>query len=106
MRPVAKRQSALRAPLNHILGTEANVRVLRILASLTEPIAAPELAKRAALQRSSVHRTLKDLETYGIVSFVGVTQRATVSLRSQNPLSHALRRSEERRVGKECRARW
>ena len=91
MRPVAKPQSALRSPLNHILGTEANVRVLRILAGLSEPIAAPDLARRTALQRSSVHRSLRDLETYGIVSFLGVTQRATVSLRPQNPLSQALR---------------
>jgi hypothetical protein len=65
--------------------------VLRILAGLKEPIAAPELAKRAALQRSSVHRTLRDLETYGIVSFVGVSQRTTVSLRGENPLSRVLR---------------
>ena len=32
MRPTAKLQSALRTPLNDILGTEANVRILRVLA--------------------------------------------------------------------------
>lgn len=91
MRPISTTQSALQAPLNHILGTEANVRVLRILALLGEPVGTSEIARRAGLQRSSVHRALRDLEASGIVSFLGVSQRANVGLRAENPLSQALR---------------
>ena len=45
MRPVTVRQSALRAPLNAFLGTEANVRLLRILTQTAEPVTATQLAR-------------------------------------------------------------
>jgi len=52
MRPTSRPQSALRCPLNHILGTEANVRVLRAILLSDIPIGVPELARRAELQPS------------------------------------------------------
>lgn len=89
MRPTAKRQSALRAPLNDILGTEANVRVLRVLSRRTEPIAVAELARQAQLQSSTVHRALKSLESTGIIEFR--ERRLGVALRTASPLAKPIR---------------
>ena len=91
MRPTAHPQSAIRTPLNHVLATEVNVRVLRILSELSSPITAAELARRAQLQRSSVHRGLKVLEDTGVVEFVGPGPRVQVVLRDHNPLVKGLR---------------
>lgn len=89
MRPTAQPQSALRAPLNDVLGTEANVRVLRVLSQLREPIAAAELARTAELQPSTVHRTLKSLELTGVIEFSGA--RFRVALREGSPLAKPVR---------------
>lgn len=91
MRPTAHPQSAIRTPLNQLLGTEANVRVLRVLSDLTTAIAAPEVARRAQLQRSSVHRTLRALEDGGVVEFIGSGSRVQVALRDLSPLAKGIR---------------
>jgi hypothetical protein len=91
MRPPAQSQSALRFPLNHILGTEANVRVLRVLSQLASPISAPELAKRSQLQRSSVHRATKFLEELGIVAYVGTAAHSQIALREESPVAKPIR---------------
>src|SRR5437879_3467920 len=91
MRPTAQSQSALRMPLNRILATEANVRVLRVLADVSSPLSAPELARRAQLQRSSVHRALKGLAETGIVEHVGTAPHAQLTLRARHPLAKAIR---------------
>jgi len=91
MRPTSQPQSALRAPLNHILSTEANVRVLRVLADLRTPINPPELARRAQLQRSSVHRALKALEETGVVKFIGTIPHSQVALSEHSPMAQAIR---------------
>jgi hypothetical protein len=89
MRPTAQPQSSLRAPLNKILSTEAHVRVLRALAPLTEPIVVAELARKAQLQPSTVHRALVSLEQTGTIQFSGA--RLLVSLREEGPMSAAIR---------------
>src|SRR5687768_2354509 len=89
MRPTAQLQSALRAPLNDVFGTEANVRVLRVLSDLNEPIAAAELARKAELRPSTVHRTLKALELTGILELSGAPFR--FSLREESPLAKPIR---------------
>jgi hypothetical protein len=91
MRPTTQPQSAIRMPLNGILGTEANVRILRALAESTAPISAAELARRAQLQRSSVHRALKLLAGLGTVSFVGTAPHLQVSLADRSPLTKPIR---------------
>jgi DNA-binding transcriptional ArsR family regulator len=78
-------------PLNGILGTEANVRILRALAESTAPISAAELARRAQLQRSSVHRALRTLAGLGIVSFVGTAPHLQVSLADRSALTEPIR---------------
>lgn len=71
MRPTARPQSAMRYPLNHVLGTEAHVRVLREIMLSDIPIGASELARRALLQLSGVARVLTRLEDLGIIEAVG-----------------------------------
>jgi DNA-binding transcriptional ArsR family regulator len=90
MRPIARPQSALRSPLNDILGTEANVRILRTLAGTSLPMAPTEIAAHALLNLSGAVRALATLEEAGIVERVGSGRRQPVVLRRQHPLARAL----------------
>lgn len=90
MRPTARPQSAIRAPLNHMLGTEANVRILRVLVTTEEPIAPTEIATAASLNLSGVVRALSALEESGIVAYVGVGRRPLMTLRRRHPLARAI----------------
>lgn len=91
VRPTTQQQSGVRMPLNAIFGTEANVRILRALASSTVPITAAELSRRAQLQRSSVHRALKVLTDLGIVSFGGAAPHLQAALAQTSPLAKPIR---------------
>ncbi|MGB5674463.1 MAG: winged helix-turn-helix domain-containing protein [Gemmatimonadota bacterium] len=92
MRPPAESQSALRNPLNHMLGTETAVRILRVLATTETPIGKSELARQIDLNPSGVRRALRQLIELGIVDEVGNTPRQPVRLRETNALSQPLRR--------------
>src|SRR5689334_830313 len=101
MRPTKQPQSRLLQPLNEILGTEANVRVLRVLALRNTSLSAGELAKRAMLGRTSIYPALRELERTGVVELIGAGARKLVQLRERHPLSRALRelyRAEARRL--------
>ncbi|HEU4586161.1 MAG TPA: winged helix-turn-helix domain-containing protein, partial [Gemmatimonadaceae bacterium] len=101
MRPTSRRESVLRSPLNDILGTEANVRLLRVLSRTQLPMTATELARQAAITLSGVGRALGALERTGIIEFVGVGSRRPVQLRRAHPLVPALEAlfsAEEQRV--------
>lgn len=91
MRPPKERQTELLQPLNQIFGTEANVRLLRVLALQNTSLAAGELAKRARLGRTSIYPALRQLERAGIVEFIGAGSRKLVQLRDRYPLSQILR---------------
>lgn len=90
MPPMPRRQSALRAPLNYLLGTEASVRVLRVLVHADAPLLAAEIARRAALQRASVTATVRRLSDVGVVEPVGLGTGQLVRLRSEHPLGAAI----------------
>lgn len=91
MRPTKLRQSHLLQPLNRVLGTEANVRLVRVLALSSTPVTSGELAKRALLGRTSIYPALRELERAGIVEFVGAGTQRQVQLRDRNPLAGILR---------------
>ena len=91
MRPPAKRQSALRTPLNCILSTEVNVRVLRVISSSQSPLGKSEVARRAALNPSGVRRSVADLVEFGILEPVGAGRRQLVTMRGRHPLAPALK---------------
>ena len=71
MRPVATAQSALQYPLNYILGTEAALRVLRVIYQSDIPIGIAELARQAQLQKSGVARICTRLEDLGVLEAIG-----------------------------------
>lgn len=91
MRPAARKQSALRAPLNAILGTEAAVRVLRVLALASVPLSRREVAERAALHMSGIPRVLSHLENLGVIELIGRGRSRPVQLRNVHPLVPQLR---------------
>jgi DNA-binding transcriptional regulator GbsR (MarR family) len=100
MRPLKHRQNLMVQPLNDIFGTEANVRLLRVLALRNTSLTAGELAKRAVLGRTSIYPALRELERAGVVEFIGSGSRRLVQLRDRHPLSRMLRelfRAEARR---------
>jgi DNA-binding transcriptional regulator GbsR (MarR family) len=100
MRPPKQRQNRLLQPLNEIFGTEANVRLLRVLALRNTSLTAGELAKCSMLGRTSIYPALRELERTGVVEFIGAGARKLVQLRERYPLSRTLRklfRAEARR---------
>ena len=99
--PRPRHQSALRAPLNEMLGTEANVRLLRVLALAEISLGAGELARRARLGRTGVYPALASLERVGLVEFVGAGATRQVRLRGAHPLAApiaSLFRAEAQRI--------
>jgi len=91
MRPPTHRQNRFLRPLDEILGSQANVRLLRVLALRPTPLTAGELAKSALLGRTSIYPALRQLERAGIVEFVGAGSQRLVQLRDRHPLSRILR---------------
>jgi hypothetical protein len=91
MRPPKREQSRVLQPLNDILGTHANVRLIRTLSLSSTPLTAGELARRAALGRTSIYPALRELEFTGIVEFVGAGAQRQTQLRERHPLARALK---------------
>ena len=87
MRPVVSEQSYLRNPLNELLGTEANVRLLRALANETdEPLTAPDIAARSGLTIQWTRKALKRLFQSGVVLRVGGGRKHQYELNRSNKL--------------------
>ncbi len=91
MRPPKHRQSRLLQPLNEILATEANVRLVRVLTLSRTSLTSGEVAKRAQLGRTSIYPALRVLERAGVVEFVGAGSHRQVQLRDRHPLAGALK---------------
>lgn len=86
-----KPQSALRMPLNRILGTETNVRILRAIYQLEVPIGISELARYIKMDKSGVWRAVSTLETLGALEGVGLGQQQTLQARKEYSLTRHLR---------------
>jgi len=72
MRPIASAQDPLRYPLNDILGTRAQVRLLRVMATEVEgPLTVVDVAKRSGLTVPGAQKALEKLLRSGFVSRVG-----------------------------------
>ncbi len=91
MRPPATSQSALRAPLNRLLGTEASVRILRELTRAEAPLSASELAETTQLGLAGISKAVGGLIASGIVERVGTSTRSPVRIRGDHPLTPAIR---------------
>lgn len=101
MRPVAEEQDVLRFPLNQVLGTEAQVRLVRVLANqVLGPVSAPEAAEQAGITPAGARRALANLVRSGCVRRIGRGRSQQFELRDDAPLAPALRllfRAEEDR---------
>ena len=72
MRPIVFEQNPLRYPLNELFGTEAHLRLLRVLASEVDgPLTAVEAAGRAGLTTRGARKALRRLLQSGFVIHVG-----------------------------------
>ena len=84
-------QNPLLRPLNEILGTQANVRLMRALALSTTSVTSGELASRAQLGRTAIYPALRALERAGVIEFVGAGSQRQVQLRDRHPLAGGLK---------------
>ena len=91
MRPIATEQNALRYPLNQLLGTPANVRLLRILSNeVVGPITTADAADRAGLTEAGARLALGRLARTGFVRRVGGGRSHQFALREADPLAAQL----------------
>jgi len=79
-------QSAQRYPLTVVLGTEANVRLLRELSRHGAQLSAPDLVRRTGLAKTSVWAGLSALEEAGVASVAGTGRSRLYSLQVDHPL--------------------
>ena len=91
MRPPTKQQDPIEAPLNAILGTTGNVRVLRVLTGTGSAIGRSEVARKAALYPTGVRIVLDRLAELGLVDVIGSGRNKAVHLRERHPLTEPLR---------------
>lgn len=90
MRPVAKPDSSLRHPLTGILGTEANVRLLRELVMHGGQVSAPHLAMRTGVSEQHVRSALARLVTFGVVLMIGSARSRLYCFAADYPLAAEL----------------
>ncbi len=93
MRPIVSDQNSLRNPLNELLGTQAHVRLLRVLASEVDgPLTASGAAEYAGLTVPGAHKALKRLLQSGFVVRVGGGRKHQYELRRSDKLVMAVAR--------------
>lgn len=87
MRPVNDHNSALRNPLNEILGYQANVRLLRCLVEIGVPLSHSELAERTGLSLPGIHKVVPRMTKTGIIQFTGSGKQQQIAIRKEHPLT-------------------
>lgn len=101
MRPIAIEQNVIRYPLNELLGTPANVRLMRVLAEeVIGPIGTSEAAERTGLTLAGARRALVRLAKTGFVQRVGGGRSQRYVLRESDPITNTIRelfRNESKR---------
>jgi predicted transcriptional regulator len=91
MRPIVSNQNSLRNPLNELLGKEANVRLLRVLANDVDgPLTESNVAERAGLTVPGAHKALKRLLQSGFVVRVGGGRKHQYELRCSDKIVKAM----------------
>ena len=87
MRPIAYQQNPLQYPLNEILGTRAQVRLLRVMANEVDgSITVSDAAKRAGLTVPGAQKAISKLNRSGFVSRVGGGRKHQYEIRSSDRL--------------------
>jgi predicted nucleotidyltransferase len=90
MRPPSRPQSTLRRPLNTILGSEGNVRVLRELARHGGELGAADIAARAGLSPQHVRGVLAHLAGLALVDELGPGRTRLYRFRTVHPLARPI----------------
>jgi DNA-binding Lrp family transcriptional regulator len=91
MRPIIYGQNPLIHPLNELLGTEAHVRLLRILANDVEgSLTASDAAERAGITPQGAFKALKRLVRSGFIIQIGGGRKRQYALRRNDKLVEAL----------------
>lgn len=91
MRPIVTDQNALRNPLNELLGAEAHVRLLRVLASEVDgPLSASNAAELSGLTIPGAHKALNRLLQSGFIIRIGGGRKHQFELRRSDELVKAL----------------
>jgi len=92
MRPIHTKQNAIECPINEVFGTQANVRILRVLAEDTlVVIGATEAAQRSGLTVAGARRALQKLAKTGIVETLGGGKSQRYKLRENDVLTNIIR---------------
>ena len=92
MRPIATEQNAIRFPLNELLGTAANVRLMRVLAEeVVGSIGVPEAADKTGLTLAGARRALLKLAKTGYIQQVGGKRSQLYALRESDPIIDTVR---------------
>jgi predicted transcriptional regulator len=87
MRPIASEQDPLRYPLNEIFGTQAHVRVLRVMAvEVDGPLTASDIAKHTGLTVPGAQKALGKLSRTGFISRVGGGRKHQYEIRRSDQL--------------------
>jgi len=92
MRPVASEQNVIQYPLNELLGTAANVRLMRVLAEeVIDSVGIPEAAEKSGLTLAGARKALVKLAKTGYVQHVGGKRSQRFSLRKSDPITDSIR---------------
>ena len=90
MRPIVFKQDPLRYPLNELFGTQAHVRLLRVMANEVDgPLTASDIAKRAGLTVPGAQKALERLFRSGFISRVGGGRKHQYEIRCSDRLIKA-----------------
>jgi len=90
MRRVSIPQSATTYPLNNILSTEGNVRLLRVLIGNPGAMRLSDLARKAGLTDRGARIAVTRLESTGMVELLGRGSAGQVRFHSDHPLAASL----------------
>lgn len=91
MRRVSNPQSAAIYPLNRILSTEGNVRLLRVLAGTSAALSIAELARKSGLTDRGTRTAVSGLEATGAIEVLGSGRTRQVRMRRKHPLAASLK---------------
>jgi predicted transcriptional regulator len=91
MRPIVSEQDPLIHPLNVLLGTQAQVRLLRVMANEVDgPISASDVARLAGLTIPGAQKALGKLIASGFITRVGGGRKHLYEIRRSDSLMQAV----------------
>lgn len=91
MRPISIEQNTFRYPLNSILGTEAQIRLIRVMVTeVNGPISIVDAAERADLTPLGARKAMKRLTDAGFVRAIGGGRKQQYEISNQDTLVQAI----------------